>query len=697
VAGALQPAAAEASPLGKVYELLDSLSAKVTKEGESADKAYREYVEWCDDAASEKRHEIKSSTSKKQKLESSIDKLTAEITLCASKIDKLAESAASAGKDLEAATAIRKKEAADFESNEAELMDTVDTLKRAISIVTKEAEKNPASFAQVDISNFKAVMQSLSAVVDAASLSAANKDKLMALVQSSQQAQDAGDDELSGAPAAAVYKSHSAGLVDLMEDLQEKAEEDLGALRKAEANEKQNYLMLKQSLETSMSNGGKDLDDEKMAKSAAEEEKAMNEKDLGIVLKALEGAESMLAEIKSECMSVAADHEASVASRAEELKVIAEAKGVLQESNSAALDQISPSFVQVGSGMRSRADLKRAEVLSVVKRLAKRFHSSTMTQLASRIAAVIKLKGASGEDPFAKIKGMIQDMIAKLEQEAASAADEKAYCDDEMSKTAEKKDELEDDIEKLTAKMDKADATSVMLKNEVKQLQMELASLAKSQAEMDKIRNDQRVEYTKAKADLDEALAGLRKALEILRQYYGSKEAAAMLQSGSDLGDFMAQPAKPVMHSKSTGAGQGIIGILEVCASDSAKNLARIEQEEDDEQSYYDEMTQANKKTKALKVQDVTYKVQEFKSLDKSLADMSSDKETTDAQLKAVLEYFAKVKDRCVAKPEGYEERKRRRDAEVAGLKEALSILESETALVQVRSRRATRQAFLRQ
>jgi len=346
--------------------------------------------------------------------------------------------------------------------------------------------------------------------------------------------------------------------------------------------------------------------------------------------------------------------------------------------------------------MRSRSDLKRAEVLSVVKRLSKRFHSTTMAQLASRIAAVIKLKGASGEDPFEKIKGMIEDMIAKLEQEAASSADEKAYCDDEMAKTAEKKGELEDDMEKLSAKMDKSDATSVMLKNEVKQLQTELASLAKSQAEMDKIRNDQRVEYTKAKAELDQGLAGLRKALEILRQYYGSKEAAALLQSGSDLGDFMAQPAKPVMHSKSSGAGQGIIGILEVCASDSAKNLAKIEQEEDDEQSYYDQMTQENKVTKELKVQDVTYKVQEFKSLDKSLADMSSDKETMDAQLKAVLEYYSKVKDRCVAKPEGYEERKSRRDAEIAGLKEALSILESETALVQVRSRRATRQTFLR-
>ncbi|CAK0796493.1 unnamed protein product [Prorocentrum cordatum] len=100
VAGTFHPAAAaEANPLGKVLELLNKLSEKVTTEGESADKAYNTYVEWCDDAASEKRHEIKSSTSKKQKLESSIDKLSADITICDSKINQLAESAASASKD----------------------------------------------------------------------------------------------------------------------------------------------------------------------------------------------------------------------------------------------------------------------------------------------------------------------------------------------------------------------------------------------------------------------------------------------------------------------------------------------------------------------------------------------------------------------------------------------------------------------
>merc|ERR1711870_119973 len=94
-------------------------------------------------------------------------------------------------------------------------------------------------------------------------------------------------------------------------------------------------------------------------------------------------------------------------------------------------------------------------------------------------------------------------------------------------------------------------------------------------------------------------------------------------------------------------------------------------------------MTQENKITKTMKDQDVKYKTQEFKSADKSIADMSGDRETENTELAAVLESYAKIKDRYIAKPETYEERKRRRDAEIQGLKEALAILENETAFVQ--------------
>jgi len=310
--------------------------------------------------------------------------------------------------------------------------------------------------------------------------------------------------------------------------------------------------------------------------------------------------------------------------------------------------------------------------LTLIKKLAREHHSAALAQLASRIGAVMRFGTAAGQDPFAKVKELITGLIAKLEAEAGSEATEKAYCDEQMAKTAEKKGELEYDISKLTAKLDQSISKSASLKSEVQELQSELAALTKQQAEMDKIRQEQHADFTTAKSDLEAGLSGVRKALGVLREYYGSA-AAAMLQ----------QPAMPESHVKATGAGTSIIGILEVVESDFAKSLAAEETAEDDAAADYEKTSQENKVTKALKEQDVKYKTAEAKSLDKAISELTSDKETADAELSAVLEYFAKIKERCIAKPETYEQRSARREAEIAGLKEALTILEDETAFVQ--------------
>jgi len=679
------------NPLGKVLELLDSLYAKVASEGDAEQKAFVEYTNWCDDAASNKRNEIKTGEAKKGDLEASIGKLTSDIAVSEGKIEKLVASIATQTKDLTDATVIRKKEASEFAANEAELMDSIDTLGRAISIISKEMAKNPAAFTQVDTSSFKNLMKGLTAVMEAASFSSASQQRLTALVQASQASES--EEDPMGAPAAVVYKTHSTDILDLLEDLKEKAEEDLAALRKAETNTKQNFEMLEQSLTDANANDNKDMADEKAAKEAAEEEKASDTKDLEMTVKALADANSVLESIKSDCMQVAADHEATVAGRNAELKAIADAKKILEDTTSGAVTQ-SYSFAQLSSSrsqMRTSVDLKKAEVITAVQQLARKYHSSALAQLASRMQAVVRLGTAAGEDPFVKVKGLITDLIAKLEAEASAAAEEKAYCDDQIAKTEEKKSELEEDISTLTAKIDKAVATSTSLKADVKELQGELAALAKLQAEMDSIRAEQNAAYTKAKAELTLGLKGVRDALSVLRTYYGG--AASMLQGGA--GDW--QPAKPVLYTAATGAGGSIIGILEVVESDFAKNLAQEESEEADAQAEYDKTTQENKVTNTMKSQDVVYKTKEFKSLDKSVADMTSDRAGKDSQLKAVLEYYAKVKDRCIAKPESYEERKARREAEIAGLKQALSILESETALVQLRaSRRGSRATSLR-
>merc|ERR1719215_491602 len=91
--------------------------------------------------------------------------------------------------------------------------------------------------------------RALSVMVDAAMLRTSDAAKLMAFVQADQKQEDSdGDDEL-GAPAASVYTSHSGNILDTLQDLKDKAESQLDALRKKEISATQNFEMLRQSLE----------------------------------------------------------------------------------------------------------------------------------------------------------------------------------------------------------------------------------------------------------------------------------------------------------------------------------------------------------------------------------------------------------------------------------------------------------------
>jgi GTPase involved in cell partitioning and DNA repair len=243
---------------------MDELKAKIVAEGEAEAKAYEEYLQWCQNSVQDSGFAIETATKEKGELEAKITELTAEIDESGTKIEDLAAAIASNEADLKSATAIREKEYADFVKSEKELMEVVSALDRAISILEKEAAKNPASFAQVYNKNVKNILQSLSLVADAAAFSVVDRQRLLAMAQTDQ------SDEEFGAPAAAAYKSQSGGIIEVLEDMKEKAESQLAELRKAEETAKHNYDMLKQSLEAQISADTKDMKEEKTGKAEAD-------------------------------------------------------------------------------------------------------------------------------------------------------------------------------------------------------------------------------------------------------------------------------------------------------------------------------------------------------------------------------------------------------------------------------------------
>merc|ERR1719335_1900554 len=115
----------------------------------------------------------------------------------------------------------------------------------------------------------------------------------------------------------------------------------------------------------------------------------------------------------------------------------------------------------------------------------------------------------SGDDPFGKVKGLIQDMIEKLVADAAKEAAHKAFCDKEMSETKEKKEDKETELDDLTTKIDKATAKIAKLKEEVATLEKELGEIAAAQKKATELRMEQKEAWAAAKADYEQGLEGV--------------------------------------------------------------------------------------------------------------------------------------------------------------------------------------------
>jgi len=654
------------NPIAKVIEMMSDLQQKIIGEGKAAQSVYDEFAEWCEEESKSLGFSIKTGKADAEELNSVIEKADADIGGFDEKIEELTSTISTDEADLKAATAIREKEHGVFAAKEGELIDTVDTLERAIGIIEREMAKNPGA-AFMQLKNAGDLAKAMKLLVDASAITGGDASRLTALLQSRnkettlEEDHDAENAEL-GAPDPAVYKSKGGGIVEVLNDLLTDAQTQLDEARKKEMDDKFNYETLKVELDDAIKFGNKELDKTEKKKAAAGETKAVAQGDLSVVTKALNEDIQQLADTHHDCMTKAQDFEAEMQSRGEELKAIAEAKKIITEMTGGAASQTysltqenGVNFLQ--TNLKTRSDEINFEAVRRIEALAHRLKSTVLAQLAQRMDAAAQLGGKSGDDPFAKVKGLISDMIEHLLKEAEDDAAKKGYCDKEMGETKAKKTELTDEIEALTTKIDKMTADSAKLKEEVAILSKELAELATLQQEMDKIRKEENDAYKTNKAEMEEGLEGVKLALKVLREYYA--------QEGGG-------------HEKATGAGGGIIGMLEVIESDFSKGLAEMIATEEAAAAEYEKITKENEIAKTTKEQDVKYKTKEAKSLDKSVAELTSDKDSLATELGSVEEYWVSLQEQCIEKVEPYEERKKRREAEIAGLKDALAILNGE-------------------
>jgi chromosome segregation ATPase len=277
------------SPVAKVIELLDELTGKVKADLAAEETMMEEYSTWCDKESNEKEDAITSHKRTIGDLESEIADATARISELGTEVEELAGKISGAETDLAEATKLREEEKAAFSASESELVDTVDSLERALVVL-----KRGQSFLQArDQDTLKKMTMSLSKIIEANWVNKQDKAVVQSLLQSTS---GENDEDLSLQPQAAVsgYQSQGSGILDTISDMKEKAESTLSDARAAEMKANHEYEMLKQNLEMQISTMKKRMSEATTEKSGLEDAKASAEEELSSTKKTLADDEKYL-------------------------------------------------------------------------------------------------------------------------------------------------------------------------------------------------------------------------------------------------------------------------------------------------------------------------------------------------------------------------------------------------------------------
>lgn len=652
------------STVNKVITLLDDLKAKVQSDLAAEEKLMEEFSAWCDTQKTETSYAIKDEKRVISEQSAHVESSQAKMDENSSAIEELGPKIAA--KEGEKATAIqvRADENKDFVAKEKELVEAEDMLRRAHGILKRHLTSG-LSFAQGGAQKMEEVVKALGAIVAA---TANFGSKHVAEIKSFMETTDELKLNLKAAPQAttSAYESKSGGILSAIDGMRDEVMDNLRGARKAETNSRHAHELLVQSLTNQITTFNAELDAAKQNYGSASAANGNAKRALAAEQDKLKADEEYLASVSADCADKASSWSTRQADADAEMAAIQEARDVLS-SKVVVLAQTGSTLRRSNSG-----DDKRDRVVSLLRGLGRKFNSFGLLQAAS----------SAGADPFEKVRGLIRDMIAKLEQQAREEASHKEMCDTELAKNTKKQQNKIAALNKYNTRFDKATSRQTQLKAEVATLHQEIKDLDAAMAEATKLRNQENVDNTKVIDDNKASAAAVGEAIAALRKFYAAKVEEVGTTTFSLVQKKEAAPSFD-FAAKRGDAAHSIIGILETAQADFTKLAMETEEAEAASLADYKTYMQKSEVTKAKKNASILGKDSEIKSLGVQLAQVKDDISNTEQELAAVNETLDTLKNECANKAMSYEERKQRREAEIAGLNEALEILSADTSFLQ--------------
>lgn len=637
------------TPVQKVIQLMNGMLEKGKAEKHDEEVQFAAYKQFCDDTRVDKERAIKEANNAIEKLNADMKKYKADAARLAKHIAKHEKDIAVFEGDLKASTKVRQIEKDDYTTTHKDYSESIDALGRAVNVLKKQSH---------DRKQAAEMLLQLDSIIPAS-----KKHIITAFLQ-----QDPSVGIDVEAPQANAYEFQSGGVVEMLQKLEDKFEDERAQLEKDEANAKHAFQMLSQDLSAQIEQN----DQAKTEKSGARADKLQSQAkakgDLQDTTQSRDADKKYLEDLVATCEQKAGDFENRQQLRADELVAIEKAIEIISGGAvSGASDKHLPklldtSFVQLRSEIQSNS-INQEKALAYISRRGRELKSRVLTQLAS----------GAGEDPFKKIKKLIQDMIVKLMEEANEEAEHKGWCDTELATNEATRKEKTAAVEKLHAEIDQLEASTAKLGEQITELTKAVSALDKAVAKATSLREEEKATNKQTVKDAKEAQAAVAQALEVLQNFYAKAGEATSLMQNPEAPEVFDEPYKGMQSENG-----GVVGMIEVIQSDFARLEAETTAGESQSQKEYDEFMDDSAVDKTAKNKDIEHKTAKKQDQQQALQEKRGDLEGTQKELDAALAYFDKLKPSCIDSGVSYEDRVQRRQDEIESLQEALRILNGE-------------------
>jgi len=592
------PASPGVSPVSKVVELLHEMEGKLQDEGTEEGKVWHEYTMWNSKEKQETNEKITTATNSVNDLKSFL------------------EDQAAFQKDLEQAISDAANEQAAKEAEMANVTATRDGEHKEFVLADEDRGK---ALAQLGLAIETLENEGPSFLQS----SYVEKLKLTAMAQSS---------EVAAVLAQAGSKDD---IIKILKDIEQKTDEEKSKGMDDEQAALSSFKDIRSSLEDEIKSA-RDLKQSKTQElSSSQEESAAKTKELHDTEEVLRLAQEYLENLRVEFNQKLSEHKEAMRIRSDEIMAVQQATQILT----------SQKAQELFSGLQQKQVASLAQDGGEVDAPSFTQAKSFQLQRLEELNGLVSQQRQHG--PFTKVKGMVQDMLEKLQKEHAEEASHHEFCTKEMGKTEESLKKKRAEVAKLDSKLQARVALREEAVTRMAEATDELSGIQQALSDAMKIRADEASIAAKSITDAENAITILKSAMQILNDVFADK--------GS--------------------AGNQIVGILEVAVSDYEKLHLETKTQESAAQAEFKKLQSETKVRSAAlqtELEGLTHRKLGFQADEQEL---SREKESVENEVAAAEQYMAELKPQCTTKVPSHEERAARRQAEIDGLNNALDAL----------------------